>query len=291
VNHKADKITITECPRDAMQGLKTIIDTEDKITYINLLLKAGFDVLDFGSFVSPKAIPQMADTHEVAEALDLSNSNTALLAIVGNIGGAERSNQFPFIKYLGYPHSVSNTFLQRNINSNIDDSLNRVKTLQEFCNDNNKEQVVYISMAFGNPYEDLWTPQLVAEEVKKLSDLGIKHISLADTIGEAKPEDISSLFNELIPAFPHIEFGAHFHTRPDNWFQNIKAAYESGCRKFDSAMLGFGGCPMAKDTLTGNLPTENLVAFCDENNITTGINMAEFKNCILAANELFQGKS
>lgn len=285
------KINITECPRDAMQGLKTIIETEDKITYINLLLKAGFDVLDFGSFVSPKAIPQMADTHEVAESIDWKNSNSKLLAIVGNIGGAERAKHFPFIQYLGYPHSVSNTFLQRNINSNIEDSLARVQLLQDFCLENNKEQMVYISMAFGNPYNDAWTPRLVSEEVEKLSKLGIKNISLADTIGEAKPEDISSLFLELIPAFPHIEFGAHLHTRPDNWFQNVKAAYEAGCRKFDSAMLGFGGCPMAKDSLTGNLPSENLVAFCEENQIQTSINMLEFKNCILAASELFQGKS
>ena len=287
----SNRIIITECPRDAMQGLKSLIETEDKITYLNLLLQAGFDVLDFGSFVSAKAIPQLADTHEVAQAINWKESKTELLAIIGNIGGAERAIAFPFIKYLGYPHSVSDTFLQRNINSNLADSLLRVKNVQEHCLAHNKTQVVYISMAFGNPYGDTWNPQIVAEEVDKLDRLGIKNISLADTIGEANPDDISRLFETLIPAFPHIEIGAHFHTRPSNWFFNVKAAYEAGCRKFDSAILGFGGCPMAKDTLTGNLPTENLVAFCEENQIETGINMPAFKNCILAANELFQGRS
>lgn len=291
MNTRSEHIILTECPRDAMQGLKTFIDTEDKITYINLLLKAGFDVLDFGSFVSPKAIPQMADTHEVAEAIDWQHSHTKLLAIIGNIGGADRAAEFPFIRYLGYPHSISDTFLQRNINSNRQDSLQRVAAVQEHCARTGKEQVVYISMAFGNPYGDAWNAEIVAESVQELYDMGIRHISLADTIGEAKADDIRQLFSTLIPAFPDVEIGAHFHTRPDNWFENVKAAYESGCMKFDSAMLGYGGCPMAKDSLTGNLPTENLVAFCLENNIKTHIQMDAFRECMAAAGELFNGKS
>lgn len=281
------QIKITECPRDAMQGFTNFIPTDVKIAYINQLLKVGFDVIDFGSFVSPKAVPQMKDTEDVAAGLDLSSTNSQLLSIIGNAGGAERAEKFDFIKFLGYPHSVSNTFLQRNINSNIEDSLNRIREIQNRSVKSGKSLLVYISMAFGNPYNDPWNDDLVATAVEDLVKEGVKYIALSDTIGEAQPENISYLFKHLIPQFPDVEFGAHFHTTPKNWQNNVAAAYESGCRKFDSALMGFGGCPMAKDELTGNLPTENLLSFCDENQLDSGIQRDEFLKAMAMAPSVF----
>jgi hydroxymethylglutaryl-CoA lyase len=281
------QIKITECPRDAMQGFTNFIPTDVKIAYINQLLKVGFDVIDFGSFVSPKAVPQMRDTEDVAAGLELSSTNSKLLSIIGNAGGAERAEKFDFIKFLGYPHSVSNTFLQRNINSNIEDSLNRIREIQNRCEISGKSLLVYISMAFGNPYNDPWNDDLVASSVEDLVKEGVRYIALSDTIGEAQPENISYLFKHLIPQFPGVEFGAHFHTTPKNWHHNVTAAYESGCRKFDSALMGFGGCPMAKDELTGNLPTENLLSFCDENQLDSGIQRDEFLKAMAMAPSVF----
>jgi hydroxymethylglutaryl-CoA lyase len=281
------KIKITECPRDAMQGIHEFIPTERKIEYLKTLLKCGFHTLDFGSFVSPKAIPQLKDTEEVAEAVSNEITSTGLLAITGNAGGAERASAFPAIKYIGYPHSVSEKFLARNINSNIRDSLDRIRSIQEICGRSNKEQIVYISMAFGNPYDEPWNAERVAECVQTLAKEGIRSISLSDTIGEAKPEDIRYLFTHLIPSFPDIEFGAHFHTTPENWHANVDAAYQAGCRKFDAAIMGFGGCPMAKNELTGNLPTENLLQYFSEIQEDTDVNLGTFAQAMQAASALF----
>lgn len=279
-------IHITECPRDAMQGLHDFIPTEDKIRYIASLLEVGFDVLDFCSFVSPKSVPQMADSDLVAAAFEQTNSNTELLAIIGNLSGAQRASQFPYIRYVGYPHSVSPTFLQRNINSNVSDSLDRIKRIQDFLG-GKIELLAYISMAFGNPYGDDWSPQLVAECVETLAQEGIKRISLADTVAVANPEKIQPLLELLIRSFPDIEFGAHLHTKPSNWRENVQAVLDGGGRKLEGAILGLGGCPMAADDLTGNLPTENLVAFCDEKKITTHINLEKFGQSLKLASDIF----
>lgn len=287
---RTNQLHITECPRDAMQGLSEFIPTSDKIRYIESLLKVGFDVLDFCSFVSPKSVPQMADSDLVAAAFEHTDSNTELLAIIGNLSGAERAAKFPFIKYVGYPHSVSPTFLQRNINSNIEDSLNRIRSIRDFLGDK-IEVLAYISMAFGNPYGDPWSPELVAECVEVLAKEGIKKISLADTVAVADPNKIKPLFELLIPSFPTIEFGAHLHTKPSNWKANVQAVYEGGGRKIEGALLGLGGCPMAEDDLTGNLPTENLMAFCDEYRITTNINTEKFGESLRLASELFSHQS
>ena len=280
-------IKIIECPRDAMQGLHNFIPTQTKIDYINQLLKVGFDTIDFGSFVSPKAIPQMADTKEVLAGLNLANTNTKLLAIIANLKGAEIAVQYPEIRYLGFPFSISETFQQRNTNSSISESLETVKVIQQLCTSNHKELVVYISMGFGNPYGDDWNTEIVEKWVKEMDQLGIKIISLSDTIGIANPETIAYLFKHLIPAFPNIEFGAHLHTTPNTWQEKIVAAYENGCKRFDGAMKGFGGCPMATDDLTGNMPTENMFSYFNNLNISTGLNETEFTHSLLLANQVF----
>lgn len=280
-------IKIIECPRDAMQGLHNFIPTQTKIDYINQLLKVGFDTIDFGSFVSPKAIPQMADTKEVLAGLNLVQTNTKLLAIIANLKGAEMAVQYPEIKYLGFPFSISETFQQRNTNSSIAESLETVKAIQQLCVSNNKELVVYISMGFGNPYGDDWNTEIVEKWVKEMDHLGIKIISLSDTIGIANPETIAYLFKHLIPTFPNIEFGAHLHTTPNTWQEKIEAAYENGCKRFDGAMKGFGGCPMATDDLTGNMPTENMFFYFKNLNLEIGLNEAEFTNSLLLANQVF----
>ncbi len=280
-------IKIIECPRDAMQGLHNFIPTQTKIDYINQLLKVGFDTLDFGSFVSPKAIPQMADTKEVLAGLNLANTNTKLLAIIANLKGAEIAVQYPEIRYLGFPFSISETFQQRNTNSSIAESLETVKIIQQLCTSNHKELVVYISMGFGNPYGDDWNTEIVEKWVKEMDQLGIKIISLSDTIGIANPETIAYLFKHLIPTFPNIEFGAHLHTTPNTWQEKITAAYENGCKRFDGAMKGFGGCPMAADDLTGNMPTENMFSYFNNLNLETGLNETEFTNSLLLANQVF----
>ena len=275
----SSSVRLVECPRDAMQGIHDFIPTEKKVAYINSILKCGFDTVDFGSFVSPKSIPQMRDTAEVLSKLDLPSpvlgeglgERSGLLAIIANTRGAEDACKFEQITYLGFPFSISETFQQRNTNSSIAESLKRVEEIQALCAKHKKELVVYISMAFGNPYGDEWNVGKAEEWVKKLFALGIKIIALADTIGVSNPENITYLFSNLIPAFPQLEIGAHLHTTPDKWEEKVDAAYNAGCRRFDGAIKGFGGCPMAADKLTGNMPTENLLSYFNQKEISTGI--------------------
>jgi hydroxymethylglutaryl-CoA lyase len=267
---------LIECPRDAMQGLHDFIPTETKVAYVNQLLKVGFDTLDFGSFVSPKAIPQMRDTAEVLAQLDLSQTRTRLLAIVANQRGAEEACQYPEIQFLGYPFSISETFQLRNTNATIAESVERTAAIQELCVKHGKELVLYISMGFGNPYGDPWNVEIVQRWVDTLVPFGIRIFSLSDTIGCSNPENIQYLFGHLIPAYPNAEFGAHLHTQPHNWREKIEAAWDSGCRRYDGALRGYGGCPMAKDDLTGNMATENLLYFFDEQHADLGIDRAAF---------------
>lgn len=280
-------IKLIECPRDAMQGLKDFIPTETKVAYINQLLKVGFDTIDFGSFVSPKAIPQMRDTGNVLKQLDLNSSPSQLLAIVANRRGAEDAAAFEEIAYLGYPFSVSETFQLRNTNATIEESLERVEEIQEICLQSNKKLVLYISMGFGNPYGDPWNVGIVQKWVERLAKLGINIFQLSDTIGVANPASIRYLFQELMPTYPHLELGAHFHTTPDTWQEKIAAAYESGCRRFDGAIRGFGGCPMAKDDLTGNMPTENMVQYFIYKNEAMGLDLEAFNQSVQMAMEVF----
>ena len=280
-------VQIIECPRDAMQGLPDFIPTDVKAAYINQLLRVGFHSIDFGSFVSAKAIPQMRDTVEVLSKLDLSNTDTKLLAIVANERGAAEAVDFKEITYLGYPFSVSETFQLRNTNATISESVERVKGIQELCVKRDKQLVLYISMGFGNPYGDDWNAEVVMEWVEKLSALDIKIFSLSDTVGVSNPESISYLFSRLIPAYPHLEIGAHLHTQPHNWHEKIHAAYTNGCQRFDAAMKGFGGCPMAKDDLTGNMATENLVSYFSETNVPLTIDFQQFIRSLSQANDVF----
>jgi len=280
-------LKLIECPRDAMQGMKDFVPTELKTEYINKLLKCGFDTIDFGSFVSPKAIPQMRDTEAVLKGLDLSG-NSKLLAIVANERGAEDALQFSEIDYLGYPFSVSEVFQMRNTNATIEDSLMRVEKIQSQVLSKNKKLVVYLSMGFGNPYEEIWNPEIVLKWSKVLSEqLGIKILALSDTIGIAKENDVTDLFKVLQDELKTVEFGAHFHTRPETTNKLIKAAYEAGCRRFDSAVKGFGGCPMAKDDLTGNLPTEALLSWFDERSIITQIDKKAFQESYDFSSRIF----
>lgn len=281
---------IIDCPRDAMQGVEDFIDTELKIEYINKILAVGFDTVDFGSFVSPKAIPQMKDTETVLDELDLTISNTSLLAIIANARGAEKAMKYEEIEYLGYPFSVSETFQRRNTNSSIEESLQIVENIQSLTYRKNKELVVYLSMAFGNPYDDEYSPEIVAEWFEKMAQLGVEKINLSDTIGSATPELITDLFNTLIPAFPNVEIGAHFHTTPDTWEEKVDAAYKAGCQRFDGAIKGYGGCPMAKDELTGNMPTEKLIDYMSEKGEDLGLNLDAFGEAMEFANKVF-GKS
>jgi hydroxymethylglutaryl-CoA lyase len=278
---------LIECPRDAMQGIHDFIPTEKKIAYINAILKAGFDTVDAGSFVSPKAIPQMRDTAEVFKKLELSNTKSKILAIVANLRGAEDAVQFDEVKYLGFPFSISETFQQRNTNSSIAESLVRVEEIQKLCLKHKKELVVYISMGFGNPYGDEYSPEIAIHWSRKLHDMGIRILSLADTIGVSNPQNITQLFSTLIPELKNVEFGAHLHTTPDKWEEKVKAAYDSGCRRFDSAIKGFGGCPMAADKLTGNMPTENIVGYLKQNNIPFSLDMKAFSDAMMLATETF----
>ena len=278
---------IVECPRDAMQGLAEFIPTEKKADYLNMLLQVGFDTLDFGSFVSPKAIPQMRDTAEVLSRLQLDDTNTKLLAIMANQRGADDACQFEEIQYLGYPFSVSETFQQRNTNKSIEQSLKLVEEIQSLCVNNNKELVVYLSMAFGNPYEEAWNEEIVAQWGEKLVGLGVKILALSDTIGVSNPANISRLFSTLIPEFPGVEWGAHLHTTPVSWREKVEAAYTSGCRRFDSAIKGLGGCPMAKDDLVGNMPTEKLLSFTQEKRIKTGVKTLAFESAYNKAIDTF----
>jgi len=281
-------VKIIECPRDAMQGLHDFIPTDIKVKYINQLLKVGFDTIDFGSFVSPKAIPQMRDTAEVLKQLDLSSTQSKLLAIVANQRGAEDALKFDEIQYLGFPFSISETFQQRNTNSSIEESLLRVEEIQNLCIQKKRKLVVYISMAFGNPYGDVWNTDIAIDWSRKLHEkLGIEILALSDTIGVSNPENISSLFTALIPALPKVEFGAHLHSTPETVIEKVDAAYSSGCMRFDGAIKGFGGCPMAKDDLTGNMPTEEMVVYFRKNKIGTTIDETEFEKSITLALNTF----
>lgn len=280
-------IKLVECPRDAMQGIKSFIPTETKARYINQLLKVGFDTVDFGSFVSPKAIPQMRDTAAVLELLALEQTKTKLLAIVANKRGAADAVAFDEIEYLGYPFSISETFQLRNTNATIAESIERVEDIQKACLARKKKMVVYISMGFGNPYGDPWNVEIVQKWVEALIDLDIKILQLSDTIGVANPANISYLFGNLVPHYPDIEFGAHFHTTPDTWKEKIEAAYQNGCKRFDGAIKGYGGCPMAKDDLTGNMPTENLIRYFGRQTSDLGILPEAFQKAMEMSVEVF----
>ncbi|MBT9392452.1 hydroxymethylglutaryl-CoA lyase [Hymenobacter sp. NST-14] len=280
---------LTECPRDAMQGWPTFIPTADKIDYLNALLRVGFDTLDFGSFVSPKAIPQLADTAEVLEGLDLSQSGTRLLAIVANLRGAETAASHPQIRFIGFPLSVSETFQQRNTNKSIAQALDDVARMQEICARTGQEQVVYLSMGFGNPYGDAWSPAVLGEFTQRLDALGVGIVALSDTIGASTPATIAPAFRELTAAYPHIRFGAHLHTTPDTWREKVQAAYEAGCRHFDGALGGYGGCPMATDDLTGNMPTERLLDFATQVGLEPGLNLEALGEAVRLNQRIFAG--
>ena len=265
---------LIECPRDAWQGHHPFIPTQQKAAYINQLLRVGFDTIDFGSFVSPGVMPQVSDTGILVDKLDLSHSSSKLLAIVANERGAQEACQFEKISSLGYPFSISETFQLKNTNASIEESLLRVVKIADLCQKHQKELVLYISMGFGNPYGDVWNPDIVLFWVDKLANLGIKVFSLADTVGLASENDITSLFAELIPTKPDLEFGAHFHTPRDGWRLKVHAAYKAGCRRFDGALLGYGGCPMAQDDLVGNMPMESLLEFATENERISNLNLS-----------------
>ena len=279
-------IKIIECPRDAMQGIKQFIPTEQKVQYIQSLLRVGFDTIDFGSFVSPKAIPQMVDTAEVLAQLDLSNTTSKLLAIIANTRGAEDASKHKEISYLGYPFSISENFQMRNTHKTIAESVITLSELLEIANKTNKEVVVYISMGFGNPYGDPWNVDIVGEWTEKLANMGVKILSLSDTVGTSSPESIDYLFSNLIPKYPNIEFGAHLHTTPNSWFEKVDAAYKAGCHRFDGAIQGFGGCPMAKDELTGNMPTEKLLSYFTTNK-NNSLNALSFESAYNEASKIF----
>jgi len=283
-----NKIHLIECPRDAMQGWKSFIPTSKKIEYINALLKVGFDTIDFGSFVSPKAIPQMADTKEVIGQLSMVNNKTKLLAIVANVRGAKEAVEFDKITYLGFPFSISPTFQLRNTNSTIEESLIRVEEIQNLCIKNKKELVVYISMGFGNPYGDIYNEEIIIQWVDRLIQLDIKIISMADTVGMAKPAQVSQILNKLIPKYPDIEIGVHLHSTPAYWKEKIDAALQSGCKRFDGALKGIGGCPMADDELVGNMDTELMIPYFEEKNILHGINKEALQNALRITSEIFQ---
>ena len=281
-------VKIIECPRDAMQGIETFIPTETKIDYLNQLLKCNFDTLDFGSFVSPKSIPQLRDTDLVYDGLDLSNTKTKLLAIIANERGAEQAVGFEQINYLGYPFSISETFQMRNTNSTIEESWKKLESIQNLAVKNNKALVVYLSMGFGNPYGDDWNSDIVMQWSERLhKELGIHILALSDTIGCATPALVSSLFSDLVPALKEVEFGAHLHATPEKVSSLLKAAHDSGCLRFDGAIKGFGGCPMAVDNMTGNMPTELMIEWFEENKVRTGIDKSEFKTALEMSTKVF----
>lgn len=282
-----EHVKIIECPRDAMQGIKTFIPTEKKVDYLQSLLRVGFDTIDFGSFVSPKAIPQMVDTAEVLSKLDLSQTRSKLLAIIANTQGAESASKHKEIQYLGYPFSISENFQMRNTHKTIAESLVTLQEILDIANATDKEVVAYLSMGFGNPYGDPWNVEIVGEWTEKLSNMGVKILSLSDTVGSSTPEVIDYLFSNLIPKYKHIEFGAHLHTTPDKWFEKVDAAYKAGCRRFDGAIQGFGGCPMAKDDLTGNMPTEKMLSYFTAQKVSTETSPMSFESSYNEATKIF----
>ena len=280
-------IKIIECPRDAMQGWMNFIPTSKKIEYINSLLEIGFDTIDFGSFVSPKAIPQMADTKEVIQGIKVQGTSSKLLGIVANVRGAEEAAAYSEITYLGFPFSVSETFQQRNTNSSIAESLTRVQEIQNICIKSGKHLVIYISMGFGIPYGDIYSEEIVFNWVNKMVELGIKTISLADTVGLAKPEQVYSMTKYLVEKLPNVEIGVHLHSRPDNWREKIDAAINAGCRRFDGALKGFGGCPMANDDLVGNMRTEWMIDYFEGKNLSGDLNKVALAKSLQLASEIF----
>jgi len=270
-----------------MQGIQSFIPTTEKVNYLQFLLQVGFHSLDFGSFVSARAVPQMRDTAHVLDQLDLSKTKTKLLAIVANLRGAETALNFEQIEYIGFPFSISENFQMRNTHKTISESLNSLQQIKELTDKSNKTLVLYLSMGFGNPYGDPWSVEVVSQWVERLAQMEIEIISLSDTVGQAVSEDISFLYSTLIPAFSSIEFGAHFHTHPNKGYEKLKAAFDAGCRRFDGAIYGFGGCPMASDALVGNMPTENVVTFLNERGIDTGLCMTSFESAMNKTKELF----
>ncbi|MDV7187464.1 hydroxymethylglutaryl-CoA lyase [Lutibacter sp. TH_r2] len=282
------KVKLIECPRDAMQGIKShFIPTKAKAQYINALLRCGFDTIDFGSFVSPKAIPQMRDTADVLNQLDLSKTESKLLAIVANIRGANDASQFEEINYLGYPFSISEIFQMRNTGKTIEESVLILDEILNIAAKTNKQVVAYLSMGFGNPYGDPWNVEIVGKWTEKLATMGVKILSLSDTIGSSSSDTIAYLFKHLIPLYSKIEFGAHLHTTPTTWFEKVDAAYKAGCHRFDGAIKGYGGCPMAKDDLTGNMPTEKLVSYFTKEKADTNIQAMSFESAYNEALKIF----
>ncbi|WP_378188434.1 hydroxymethylglutaryl-CoA lyase [Aquimarina sp. W85] len=282
-----EKVKIIECPRDAMQGIRDFIPTSSKVQYIQSLLRCGFDTIDFGSFVSPKAIPQMVDTAEVLAQLDLSKTQSKLLAIVANVRGAEDAVKYAAIEYLGYPFSISENFQMRNTHKTIAESIKILQEILNIADQANKKVVAYLSMGFGNPYGDPWDVDIVAAWTERLSTMGVEILSLSDTVGTSTPEIIEYLFSNLIPRYSLIEFGAHLHTTPDKWFEKVNAAYQAGCRRFDGAIQGFGGCPMAKDDLTGNMPTERMLSYFTSVKADTNVKMLSFESSHNEATKIF----
>ncbi|MGY8933690.1 MAG: hydroxymethylglutaryl-CoA lyase [Flavobacteriales bacterium] len=280
-------VKIIECPRDAMQGVRDWIPTKEKAQFIQSLLDCGFDTIDFGSFVSPKAIPQMKDTSELLSLLDVSNTESQLLAIVANIRGAEDAVMYNEIDYLGYPFSISENFQMRNTHKTIAQSIETLQEILNLADSKNKKVVAYLSMGFGNPYGDPWNVDIVGEWTEKLSNMGVKILSLSDTVGSSTPDIITYLFSELITKYPSIEFGAHLHTTTTKWKEKVSAAYLAGCRRFDGAIQGFGGCPMAKDDLTGNMPTEKMLSYFAAEKVITNINSMSFENAYNEASKIF----
>lgn len=281
------QLKLIECPRDAMQGIKEFIPTEKKAQYIQSLLRCGFDTIDFGSFVSPKAIPQMKDTADLLSRLDLSKTQSKLLAIVANTRGAQDASVFEEIDYLGYPFSISENFQMRNTHKTIAESVEVLQEILDIANASNKEVVAYLSMGFGNPYGDPWNVEIVGEWTEKLAGMGVKILSLSDTVGTSSPDIIEYLFSNLIPKYPEVEFGAHLHTTPSKWHEKIDAAYKAGCRRFDGAIQGFGGCPMAKDELTGNMPSEKMLSYFNAAKADSNIKMTSFESSYNEASKIF----
>ncbi|AMA49178.1 MULTISPECIES: beta/alpha barrel domain-containing protein [Flavobacterium] len=283
----AENIKLIECPRDAMQGIKDFIPTDKKVQYIQSLLRVGFDTIDFGSFVSAKAIPQMQDTAEVLARLDLSNTQSKLLSIVANTQGAKNAAQYKEINYLGFPFSISENFQMRNTHKTIAEALVTLQEIMNIAEQSNKELVTYISMGFGNPYGDPWNIEIVGEWTEKLASMGIKILSLSDTIGSSTPDVIEYLFSNLIPKYPNVEFGAHLHTTPDKWFEKIDSAYKAGCKRFDGAIKGHGGCPMATDKLTGNMPTEKMLSYFTSKKVNHNLSAMSFESAYNEALKIF----
>lgn len=280
-------VKLIECPRDAMQGWPHLIPAQKKIEYINALLKVGFDTIDFGSFVSPKAIPQMVDTKEVIQQIKIQNSKTKLLAIIANERGAKDAVAYDAISYLGFPFSVSETFQKRNTNSTIAESLDRVQEIQDLCIKNKKELVIYISMGFGNPYGDVYNEDIVFNWVNKMVGMDIKIISLADTVGLATKDQVYRITKYLVDSLPQTEIGVHLHSTPANWKEKVDAALQAGCKRFDGALKGIGGCPMANDELVGNMNTELMIPYFDERNLLNKLDKEALKNCSMLASNIF----